>query len=280
MKRTTSDTDSTGSSSEPELPYNNKNRLLTEDDLNILLSENGIDAKFHDLNLYRNAFVHRSYCTRKNENFIDGNANCPTDCLGLQECSNERLEFVGDAVLGLVIGQYVYERFPDSDEGFLTKMRTRLVNGVMLAHLSEKIGLHRYVIISKQIEDNHGRTNAKILEDAFEALLGAIFLDFGTEGYEKAGEFVIHIVENNIDFSELITSNYNYKDMLLKYFQHTQNCMPKFYEVSVENRGNNKTYTMCIKNKEGMVVATGVGTNKKQAENAAAKNCLSYYGQL
>jgi ribonuclease III len=263
-----------------EVPYNPKNHLLTESDLLSLLSDNGIQEKFHDLNIYRMAFVHKSYCTRRNENFINGNIHCPQDCLALQECSNERLEFLGDSVLNLIVAQYLYERFPDSEEGFLTKIRTRLVNGQMLATLSEKIGLDRYVIISKQIEENGGRKNNKILEDVFEAFLGALFLDFGEKGFSVAGEFIIDIIESNIDFSELITSNHNYKDMLLKYFQHTLNHLPKFYEVSVDNKNNSKQYTVCIKNKNGLVIATGNGTNKKQAENQAARNGLIYYGQL
>ena len=269
-----------GSSDGEISPYNNKNHLLTENDLILLLSDNGITEKFHDLNLYRNAFVHKSYCTRKNENFVNGNINCPEDCLPLQESSNERMEFVGDAVLSLIVASYLYERFPDNEEGFLTKIRTRLVNGVMLGVLSEKIGLDRYLIISKQIEENNGRQNAKLLEDIFESFLGAIFLDFGERGYEVASEFIIHIIENNIDFSELITQNHNYKDMLLKYFQHSMNSLPKFYEVSVENKANGKYYTICIKNKEGLVIATGSGNNKKLAENAAALNGLRYYGQI
>jgi ribonuclease III len=261
-------------------PYNPKNYLITEEDLTLLLSENGMTHPFNNLNLYRMAFVHKSYCTRRNENFVNGNANCPDGCLGLQESSNERLEFLGDSVLNLIVAHYLYERFPDSEEGFLTKIRTRLVNGQMLAVLSEKIGLDRYVLISKQIEDNHGRKNLKILEDTFEAFLGALFLDFEVDGFGRATDFIVHILETNIDFSELITTNHNYKDMLLKYFQHSMNYLPRFYELSVDTRNNNKVYTICVKNMEGMVIATGTGSNKKQAENQAARNGLVYYGQL
>lgn len=262
------------------LPFNNKNKLLNHDELSSLLTTNGVTLPFNDINIYRKAFVHKSYCTRKNENFIEGNVNCPTDCIGLQECSNERLEFLGDSVLSVVVAQYLYERFPDSEEGFLTRIRTKIVNGQMLAHLSEKIGLDRYVIISKQIEDNGGRKNNKILEDTFEAVIGAVFLDFGNDGFEMAKNFILDIVESNLDFSELIVSNYNYKDQLLKYFQHNFNYLPKFYELNIENRNNAKVYTLCIKNKEGVIISTGTGPSKKQAENQAALNALKYYGQL
>ena len=95
----------------------------------------------------------------------------------LQENSNERLEFLGDSILNLTVARYVFDRYPDDNEGFLTNMRTKLVNGKMLAFLGEKIGLQNHVVISKQIESNRGRSNKNVLEDAFEALIGAIFLD-------------------------------------------------------------------------------------------------------
>ncbi len=271
--------DSNGGTDEV-MPYNPNNKLLTTEDLTILLKENGVDKPFNDISLYRMAFVHKSYCTRKNENFLNGNSKCPSGCLGLQECSNERLEFLGDSVLNLVVAEYLYDRFPESEEGFLTKIRTRLVNGQMLAQLSGKIGLNRYVLISKQIDDNGGRNNQKILEDTFEAVIGALFLDFENEGFSIARDFIVNIIETNIDFSELITTNHNYKDMLLKYFQHNYNYLPKFLEMSVQSKANTKEYTICIKNRDGLVISVGKGMNKKQAETDASKNALIYYGQL
>lgn len=265
---------------EQPLPYNPNNILLLPEHLTTLLQENGVMSSFNDISFYRMAFVHKSYCTRRNENFVDGNIRCPPNCLALQECSNERLEFLGDSVLNLVVANYLYERFPDSEEGFLTKIRTRLVNGQMLAVLSDKIGLNRYMMLSKQIDDNGGRNNQKILEDTFEAFIGAIFLDFGETGFAVSQDFIITIIENNIDFSELITANNNFKDMLLKYIQQNWNYLPKFLEISVENQGANKTYTVCIKNKEGMVISTGQGRTKKHAEIDASKNALIYYGQI
>ena len=271
--------DSNGSDTEIT-PYNPKNYLLTADDMKSLFKDHGIIQDYHDLNYYRMAFVHKSYCTRRNENFVNGNIKCPQGCLALQECSNERLEFLGDSVLNLSVANYLYDRFPDSEEGFLTKIRTKLVNGQMLAVLSEKIGLDRFVLISQQIEENGGRKNQKILEDTFEALIGAIFLDFGENGFSVANDFIINVIEENVDFSELIISNNNYKDILLKYFQHNFSTLPKFVEISVENKTKGKVYTTGVKNKEGILIATGVGSNKKQSENDAALNALKYFGQM
>jgi len=197
----------------------------------------------------------------------------------LQECSNERLEFLGDSVLSVVVAEYLYQRYPDSEEGFLTTLRTKLVNGNMLAYLSSKIGLSDMVVISKQIDENGGRTNQKILEDTFEAFIGAIFLDFKDEGLMMAKDFIINIVETYLDFAELISSNNNYKDIFLKYYQQNHNYLPKFFEVKVNSRSGTKEYNVCIKNKDGVVISTGKGTNKKQAECNAAYNALIYYGQ-
>lgn len=262
------------------MPYNPSNILLNDADLKKLLSDNGVEADFRNINQYRMAFVHKSYCTRRNDNFISGNTHCPPNCIALQECSNERLEFLGDSVLNLIVAHYLYERFPDSEEGFLTKIRTRLVNGTMLANLSHKVGFDKYVLISKQIDENGGRLNQKILEDTFEAFLGALFLDFEEQGFQICYDFIISIIENHVDFSELINMNNNYKDMLLKYFQHTYSYLPRFLELNVESNGNVKIYTICVKNKDNVIVSTGNGTNKKRAENDAAKNALIYYGQL
>lgn len=262
------------------LPYNPNNKVLGNAQLDDFLKANGVTKPFNDINLYRMACVHKSYCTRRNENFINGNVKCPDNCLGLQECSNERLEFLGDSVLSLVVAEYLYDRFPESEEGFLTKMRTKLVNGQMLAELAKKVGMGSLVILSKQIDENGGRANAKLLEDTFEAFIGAIFLDYGSAGLEMARDFIVDVVESNIDFAQLVASNTNYKDTFLKYYQHNHNSMPKFFELNVASRNGEKEYNVCIKSKDGVVISSGRGSNKKLAESNAAYNALKYFGQV
>ena len=130
----------------------------------ILENNNGLkDLEVKNINLYRVAFVHKSYCTMKNADFDKSNANCPTDCLPLQDMSYERLEFLGDSLLGMIVTNYLYLRFPDQNEGFLSKIRTKIVNGRMLGYLSEKVGLPKFAIISKQVEESGGRNNYKII---------------------------------------------------------------------------------------------------------------------
>lgn len=261
-----------------ELPYNTKNILISNEEASSLLRQYGVMDTPRDVNIYRKALVHKSYCTRKNENFINGNINCPHNCLPLQEESNERLEFFGDSILNMTIADYLFERYPDENEGFLTRMRTKLVNGKMLANLSHKIGLSKYILISKQIEDNAGRNNLNILEDALEAFIAAIYLDYKEKGFENAKNWIISMIETHVDFSELVKQNNNYKDMFLKYYQQTFSTVPKYYEISVDNSNvNSKIYTVCIKDDKENILSVGKGNNKKEAENNAAKIALEQY---
>lgn len=262
------------------VPYNNQNKLVDEAYINKTLTDYGVNVSIKNMALYRTAFVHRSYCTRKNENFVNGNTNCPDDCLPLQEESNERLEFLGDAVINLIVARYLFARYPDENEGFLTKIRTKLVNGTMLASFGEQIELNRFIQISKQIEENNGRLNKKILEDCFEAFVGAMFLDNEPNGYDVAETWLITLIEETIDFSELVMSNNNYKDVFLKFYQHTHNFLPRFFEMNSENTIKGKIYHVCVKDQNNCIISTGSGPSKKHAENDCAKNALTYLGQM
>jgi ribonuclease-3 len=277
-------------------PYNNKNILIQNVDLQEIFNNNGLsNIKFKNIDLYRVAFVHKSYCTMKNIDFDKSNINCPADSLPLQDMSYERLEFLGDSLIGMIVANYLYNRFPDQNEGFLSKIRTKIVNGRMLGYLSDKIGFPKFAIISKQVEETGGRNNFKIMEDIFEAFIGALFLDFQTEndkvllpnninispftgaGYFIVESFIIYIIENYIDFCELIRLKNNYKDMLVSYMTHNLQDIPKFYEVKVSIKDNIRIFTYCIKDRNNAIIATSTGTNKKEAENNTAKEALIYY---
>ena len=283
-----------------ELPFNSTNILIQKEDLRVFFDTNGLqDIQFRNINIYRNAFVHSSYCTMKNTDFEVGNKRCPTDCLPLQEMSYERLEFLGDAILGMIVARYLYERYPDQNEGFLSKMRTKIVNGKMLGHLAKQIGFPKFAIISKQIEDSQGRDNYKTMEDIFEAFIGAIYMDFNEDmvsmpelskskpgvaplsgaGYHMAELWVVSIIESQLDFAELIQSKTNFKDMLVRYMQYAFQDGPRFFEVSVDIRSGKKTFTYCVKDRAGLSIGTATGMSKKDAENNAARAALVYYRQ-
>jgi ribonuclease-3 len=168
----------------------------------------------------------------------------------------------------------LFERFPDENEGFLTRMRTKLVNGKMLAHLSKHVGLNEFIIISHQIEENNGRNILNILEDAFEAFLAAIFQDLG---FQAAHDWVLNVIETHLDFAELIRTNNNFKDQVFKYFQHNHGYLPRFYEMNVDTLNNQKVFKVCLKDQQGNILGTGKGNNKKEAENDAALQVLKRY---
>jgi len=271
-----------------ETPYNDKNILITEEDVNNILTSFGINLNCLNINLYRKALVNKSYVTRKNENFISGNQNCPDNCLPLQEESNERFEFLGDSVLSTTVANYLYNRYPDQNEGFLTKMRSKLVNGYMLSELSTHIGINKWLIISKQIEESGGRNNYKILEDIFEAFICAIFMDFNTIkenetninniiglGFQVAEKWIINVIEDYVDFAELIKQNNNYKDKLIKYYQHTYLKTPTFYENNIEIKDGKKIFTIVIKDDNNHILGIGKSDTKKKAEQVASENVLN-----
>lgn len=280
---------------ENELPYNPSNILIQADDIHAMFARHGLKGVcLHNIHLYRNAFVHKSYCTMKNDDFTTGNERCPEGCLPLQEMSYERLEFLGDAILGMVVARYLYERFPDQSEGFLSKLRTKIVNGKMLGHLAEKVGFPSYVILSKQIEESQGRSNYKIMEDVFEAFIGAIYMDFSDTqvsmsktlsfmpqsgaGFHVAEQWIITILETYIDFADLIQQKTNFKDMLSQYMQHKYQDSPRFFEVNVQLRNGQKVFKYCVKDRAGAVLGIAEGNSRKDAENLAAKAALEYYG--
>ena len=296
MKKLLSIHNKTKSLDNEETPYNPVNIFFTKKDLsNIFSFHQMTDVIPNNPNIYRIAFVHKSYCTMKNDDFVRGNKHCPDDCIPLQEQSYERLEYLGDAILGMVIANYLYQRYPDQNEGFLSKMRTKIVNGKMLGYLSSKIGFNKFAIISKQVETSNGRNNYKIMEDIFEAFIGALYLDYQSEddevilpkniklspmtvvGYYVVESWLIYIIENYIDFSELIRVKNNYKDMLTSHMQNYLQDIPQFKEISVSTRDNYKIFNYCVKDRNGTIISTSTGKSKKEAENNAALEALKYY---
>lgn len=252
-----------------ELPFNPVNRAIEAEELDQLLADHGLPrGTVRNLNLYRCAFVHSSYVLRKNQAFDVGNERRPADCLPLQETAYERLEFLGDAVLSCVCAEYLYARFPHQDEGFLTRVRTGIVNGAALAEISAQMGLERHVIISRQIEAAGGRDSPNVLEDVFEALLGAILVDSGGR-YEACRTFLTAVFDTYIDWSELIAQKPHCKERLAK-----RAGAVRYLESNVTMRGGRRVYTVVAKTPEGRLLGTGRGASRRLAERAAALDAL------
>jgi ribonuclease-3 len=183
---------------------------------------------------------------------------------------NQRLEFLGDSVLGLALTRALFEKFPAADEGDLTKSRAKLVNAGSLAARARELGLGAHLILSRGEENTGGRERASALADAFEALLGAIFLD---GGFEAAREFVLR--EFAADFSALAegTDFQNPKGELQELLQSRSPRAPDYEFISATGPDHDRIFECAVRH-DGVELARGTGKSKKAAESAAALAAL------
>jgi len=209
---------------------------------------------FRDESLLRLALTHPS---------IAHEANVAT-------AHNQRLEFLGDSVLGLVLSRELFEKFPAADEGALTKSRAKLVNAGSLALHARTLGLGEHLILSRGEENTGGRERASALADAFESLLGAIFLD---GGFEAAREFVLR--EFAADFSSLTEAAdiENPKGELQELLQSRSPHAPEYDFLSATGPDHDRMFECAVRH-AGAELARGTGKSKKAAESAAALAAL------
>jgi ribonuclease III len=197
--------------------------------------------------------------------------------------SYERLEYLGDAVINMITAKYLYDCFPDQNEGFLTKMRTRLCRSDTLAHLARKLQLDRFIFMTGKGLYRRWNTNKRILEDVFESLVGAIYLD---QGMVAAKTFFLGLVMRHIDMNDMLKDR-NYKDILMRYQHARSQPLPEYESRSVPRRcctdvgnNNNNNASMTCKVFEVRVVidgfiGVGMHPTKKGAEQSAAKSVLT-----
>jgi dsRNA-specific ribonuclease len=233
-------------------PYNPNNAEITLNQVQSILTKYGIPGKVNNLNLYKRAFVHKSYTKRPQLYNLQENITIteqPIDCLPLHTKSNERLEFLGDGVLECITKYYLYRRFPKENEGFMTEKKIALVKNESIGKLALEMGLHKYYIISKHAEEKKTRTNLKKLGCLFESFLGALFLDFNKieikdeegwfqntfvtgPGFQIAQIFVENIFEKHVDWMKLIQDDDNYKNILQVKIQKEFKDTPHYLEIS------------------------------------------------
>jgi len=244
-------------------PFNPKNTEISENIIHSILQKYGINSKIHNLNLYKRAFVHRSYVKRPNLENIQNNITIvekPFDCLPLKTKSNERLEFLGDGVLECIIKYYLYRRFPKANEGFMTEKKIALVKNETIGKFAYEIGLNKWYMISKHAEEKKTRTNLKKLGCLFEAFLGALFLDFNKidvvdekgwfqnifkmgPGIQMAQIFVESVLEKHVNWLELIQNDDNYKNILQVKIQKEFKTTPIYLEI---DKNEEQGYTMGV----------------------------------
>lgn len=184
--------------------------------------------------------------------------------------SNERLEFLGDSVLGLVTSEYLYRRHPDEHEGQLTKTKSLLVSKAILSRRALRMGLGRYVLMSHSEVESGGRQRLSILADAFESVLGAVYLD---QGFEVAREYIHKHLLAESDSIVADKRHTNYKSHLQEYVQSTYRTHP-VYRIRSENGPDHSKHFMVEVMVGRRTLGEGRGHNKKEAEQAAARDAL------
>jgi len=210
---------------------------------------------FNDINLLDNALIHRSFV---NEN------------PALSYKDNERLEFLGDAVIGLCISDMVIKKFPEYAEGQLSKLRAYIVNEQSLADLARKLNIGDYILLGKGEESSGGRTKTSILSNAFEAVMASIYCD---RGFEKVYKFLENLLEPLIEEGTKSLVYKDYKTALQEICQNRFKETPKYIITRESGPDHDKVFEVGL-NVAGMITATGVGKSKKEAEQRAAQKAL------
>jgi len=184
--------------------------------------------------------------------------------------SNERIEFLGDSILGLVVSHFLYQNFPEKGEGDLTKLKAILVSEQSLSLVARSLNLGDYIYLSSEEEKSGGRDKPSIISDAYEAIIGAVFLD---GGFSYAEKLIKEKLLSRLDELTQKEVSYNYKGELLEFLQSSNLGLPKYKVVEEVGPDHQKVFTISVLVK-GKVMGTGVGKSKKEAEQSAAKKAL------
>lgn len=182
--------------------------------------------------------------------------------------SYERLEFLGDAVLDLITAEILFEKFPEANEGFLTKSRAKLVKGETLAKFSAKLGIDEVLELGER--SDQAKIAKSILADVFESIIAAVYI---TKGYPSAFLFVSKVYEKQVDFNKLVTQVDNFKSALLEHTQANKMSLPYYQVVSESGPGHNKEFEIMV-SVDNEDLGSGKGKSKKSAEQEAAKEAL------
>ena len=215
--------------------------------------EKAIGYRFRDITLLQNALTHSSYA---NERYHDSLK------------SNERLEFLGDSILGMTVADYLYRNFPNRPEGELTRMRADMVCEQTLAAVADRIGLGQHLLLGHGEEQGGGRRRASILADAVESVIAASYLD---GGFEPAANFIRTFILCHVPVKQL--HNVDYKTTLQELVQQKKNQVLSYALVGESGPDHDKQFRVQV-SLNAAVVGEGVGRSKKRAEQDAARAAI------
>jgi len=211
--------------------------------------------RFKSIDLLNLSFIHRSFA---NENSL--------------ELNNERLEFLGDSVLGLVVGSFLFENLPKHSEGDMAKMKSYLVSEDHLSEIAQEIGIGEYLVLGKGEENSGGKNKKAILADALEAVIGAFFID---SGWVPSQEWVLKLVTPGM--RKIIDTNFtkDFKTLLQEFCQKTQKVYPRYQLISMEGPDHDKVFSVEVLI-NAVSMGKGSGKSKKEAEQKAALEAYTF----
>ena len=215
--------------------------------------ETAIGYRFHNISLLQNALTHSSYANERWHNSL---------------LSNERLEFLGDSILGMLVAEYLYSTFPNRPEGELTRMRADMVCEKTLANVANSIGLGDHLLLGHGEEQSRGRNRNSILADAMESVIAASFLD---GGMEAAKGIVKRFILTEVPVTKL--HNTDYKTALQELVQQKKNQILSYTLVGESGPDHDKQFAVEV-SLNGQTVGRGTGTSKKRAEQMAAQSAI------
>ncbi|MFA0775027.1 MAG: hypothetical protein THHGLFOP_000529 [Candidatus Fervidibacter sp.] len=214
-----------------------------------------LGISFRRLDLLNIALTHPSFCAEFNQGSVP---------------SNQRLEFLGDAVLGLVVSDYLYHAYPEMDEGQLTRIKAVSVSEPVLYGVAKKLGIGQYLLLGKGEERMGGRDRPSVLADAFEALVGAMYLD---RGLKTTAEFVLKHLKSRIRLVERDRLILDFKSRLQEFTQSRYHTVPTYHLLRAVGPEHMKTFVTEVRI-QGIPVGRGKGHSKKEAEQEAARAAL------
>lgn len=254
--------------------FNPNNKLMKKNDIKQLLGNyNVLVQNISNINLkiFYEAMTHRSYLVRKKLTPDDKIA--ASSAVKLQKKSNERLQFLGDAIIHFVLGDYLYHKYPKAGEGFLTRLRCKLENRESLFYLAKQTDISSYLLVSQNIEVLHGRNNINIIGGGFEAFVGGLYLEIGL-GIAK--QFILEVIRIELDIDKIAENETNYKDLVLQLYNKNHWGHPEYKILKEEGPDHSKIFTMGIYLK-GKLVGQGKASSKKKAEQIASKIMFDKY---
>jgi dsRNA-specific ribonuclease len=283
-------------------PYNPLNKEITQPEIETLLRKYGVHAKINNFQLYKRAFIHRSYLKRPASENLQHNITIvekPENCLPLYTKSNERLEFIGDGVLECIAKYYLYRRFPKENEGFMTEKKIALVKNESIGKMTLEMGLQKWFILSKHTESKKTRTNIKKLGCLFEAFVGAMFLDFNKisvndeegwfqnvfvtgPGFQMVQIFIESVFEKHVDWITLIQNDDNFKNILQVKIQKEFKVTPHYTEIEpyhAENGYHTGVY-LCLGQPIHMALTTDAVHISKFRSYSEIHQYMSEFGKI